>query len=362
MILEAHGDICRLGYLRIVPCLLEDDTPKTFDFLASVLYEIVKGVSDRDFLTGRPIGLITSLVNARNYVTLAAELDLIDRKSQKLGTFGRLYLCSRSAFKFRRLAEGDRVLRLIDLLMLNDAEKLFFLWNIFVRDYPFIQMIIGWAIKMGKFRRQDAMIYAMEEAYPQALKKIMPKGKMKEVLEAEKFRERRLMIRDKIEWIKSSQYAKYRHIAPPRFEWLVDCGVLKRSGRGRYEVNTQMIYDSERILKLASMPPEKIEQYLFGDFLKPFEKVYRLADRYEASRVLLETYDVMSRHFGENVDLLKLECMTIISLIESGSIADLSMIHDAFNSLAIQFPDKVYVTPGTRGAPLAYIDVKRLEL
>jgi hypothetical protein len=39
------------------------------------------------------------------------------------------------------------------------------------------------------------------------------------------------------------------------------------------------------------------------------------------------------------------------------------MIHDAFNSLAIQFPDKVYVTPGTKGGPpLAYIDAKNLEL
>ncbi|MEM0329554.1 MAG: hypothetical protein QXW02_04150 [Nitrososphaerota archaeon] len=363
MILEAHGDICRLGYLRIIPCLLEDEVPKTFDFLASVLHEIVRSVGDRDFLTGRPIGLITSLVNARNYVTLAAELDLIDRKSQRLGVFGKLYLCSRSASRFRRLVEGDRSMRLIDLLMLNDAEKLFFLWNIFTRDYPFIQMIVGWAIKKGKFRRQEAMIYAMEEAYPQALKRVLPKSRMREVQEAEKFRERRLMIRDKVEWIKSSQYAKYRHIAPPRFEWLVDCGVLKRSGRGKYEVNTQMIYDPERILKLASLPPERIEQYLFGEFLKPLEKVYRQADRYEASRAIIETYNIMSRHFGENVDLLRLECMAIISLIELGSIANLSMMHDAFNSLAIQFPDKVYVTPGSRGgSPLAYIDVRSLEL
>jgi len=363
MILEAHGDICRLGYLRIIPCLLEDESPKTFDYLASVLYEIVKGVGDRDFLAGRPIGLITSPVNARNYVTLAAELDLVDRKSQRLGVFGKLYLCSRSASRFRRLVEGDKSLRLIDLLMLNDAEKIFFLWNIFAKDYPFIQMITSWAIGRGKFRRQEAMIYAMEEAYPQALRRVLPKSRIKEVQEAERLRERRLMIKDKIEWIKSSQYAKYRHIAPPRFEWLVDCGILKRSGRGKYEVNTQMIYDPDRILKLTSLSPEKLEHYLFGDFLKPLEKLYRPADRYEASRMLLETYSLMSRYFGENVDLLKLECMTVISLMESGSIADLSMIHDAFNSLAIQFPDKVYVTPGTRGGPpLAYIDAKNLEL
>jgi len=363
MILEAHGDICRLGYLRVIPCLLEDNSPKTFDFLASLFFEIVKGLQDGDFLVGKPIGLITRPVNARNYVTLAAELDLINRKTQRLGSFGKLYLCMRSASKFKKLVEGDRSLRLIDLLMLNDAEKLFFLWNLFTRDYPFIQMISKWAIKKGKFRRQEAMIYAMEEAYPYSLRKILPRNKLEEARAAEKFREQRLAIKDKVQWIKSSQYAKYRHIAPPRFEWLVDCGILKRSGRGRYEVNEQMIYDPQKILKLTSLSPEKTGQYLFKDFLKPLAKMYKLAERDEISKSMLEVYENMRRYFGEKVHLVELECMTALSLIERGLITDLNSIHDAFNSLAIQFPDKIYVMPGAEGkSPLAYIDTKDLEV
>ncbi|RLG04081.1 MAG: hypothetical protein DRN54_01800, partial [Thaumarchaeota archaeon] len=299
MMLETHGDICRLGYLRIIPCLLEDEDAKTFDFLASLFFEIVRNVQDGNFLIGRPIGLITRPVNARNYVTLAAELDLIDRRSQKLGGFGKLYLCMRSASRFRRLVEGDRSLKLIDLLMLNDAEKLFFLWALFTRDYPFIQLITSWAIKKGRFRRQEAMIYAMEEAYPQSLRKVLPRSRIKEVEAAQRFRERRLAIRDKVEWIKSSQYAKYRHIAPPRFEWLVDCGILKRSGRGKYEVNSQMIYDPQAILKLASLSPEKICHYLFNDFLKPLFRVYKPAERYDVFKAMLEVYGKMRGYFGE---------------------------------------------------------------
>ena len=363
MIMETHGDICRLGYLRIIPCLLEDQSPKTYDFLAAVLYEIVKGVHDEDFLVEKPIGLITRPVNARNYVTLAAELDLIDRRRQRLGLFGKLYLCMKSSMRFRSLVEGDRSLRLIDLLMLNDAEKIFFLWALFNRDYPFIQLITSWAIRKGRFRRQEAMIYAMEEAYPQALKKILPSSRSREVEEAERFRERRLAIGDKVEWIKSSQYAKYRHIAPPRFEWLVDCGILKRSGRGKYEVNAQMIYDPQRILKLASLSLNKIDQYLFGDFLKPLFKLYRRAGRYDIFRTLVEVYDRMKRYFGEEVDLTNLECMTILALIEKDMIADLNSIHDSFNSFAIQFPDRIYVTPGASGRlGLAYIDTRNLEI
>jgi len=363
VIMETHGDICRLGYLRIIPCLLEDGEPKAFDFLGTLLFEIVKNAEDEDFLIEKPIGLITRPVNARNYVTLAAELDLIDRRSQTLGNFGKLYLCMSSSARFRRLVEGVEPLKLIDLLMLNDAEKLFFLWALFARDYPFIQLIASWAIKRGKFRRQEAMIYAMEEAYPQSLKKILPRSRYDEVEEAEKLRERRLTIGDKLEWIKSSQYAKYRHIAPPRFEWLVDVGILKRSGRGKYELNQQMIYDPQRVLKLASLTPAKIEQYLFNDFLKPLSRLYRRASRHDVFKALIEVYGSMARYFGEEVDLRRMECMTVLALIERGLIAELNEIHDSFNSFALQFPDKIYVSPGPGGrSSLAYIDIRNLEI
>ncbi len=361
MMLETHGDVCRLGYLRIIPCLLEDTSPKTFDFLAALLHDIVKGVGDRDLLVSKPIGLITSSVNARNYVTMAAELNFIDRKTQLLGTFGKLYLTTDSAVKFKKFVDGRESLNLIELITLNDAEKLFFLWALFVQDYPFIQLITNWAVKKKKFRRQEAMIYAMEEAYPQALKKALPPSDIRRK-EAEKFREKRLSIKDKIEWIKSSQYAKYRHIAPPRLEWLVDCGILKRSGRGKYEVNDQMIYDQQKVLKLTTMRPKRIEGYLFNDFLKGMSRWYKQAGRTEVIKTMIQVYDRMSFQFGGEVNLTYLECMTSIVLLENGLIAEMQKIHDAFNSLALQFPDKIYVTPGGGNVNIAYINTEELEI
>lgn len=362
MMLETHGDVCRLGYLRLIPPLLEDGSPKTFDFLAAVLFDMVKNARGRDLLADKPIGLITSLVNARNYVTLAAELDIIDRKNQTIGLFGKLYLVMDSASKFKRFAEGRAVLNLVDLISLNDAEKLFFLWAVFHQDYPFIQMITSWAMKKKKFRRQEAMIYAMEEAYPQALRRVLRSSKAKEVEEAQKFRERRLSIKDKLQWIKSSQYAKYRHIVPPRLEWLVDCGILKRSGRGKYEVNGQMIYDPQKLVKLGTTRPDKLENYLFNDFIKALSRVYRPVERYEISKTLIEVYQRMASLFDGQVDLMKLECMTSLTLLERGYLAEQKKIHDAFNSLALQFPDKIYVTPGRKDANIAYINVRDLDL
>lgn len=361
MMFETHGDVCRLGYLRLIPCLFEDGSPKTFDFLASLLYEMVKGVRDRDLLASKPIGLITSSVNARNYITLAAELNFIDRRTQLLGTFGKLYLISNSAIKFKKFVEGKEPLNLIELITINDAEKLFFLWALLIQDYPFIQMIMEWALGKKRFRRQEAMIYAMEEAYPQALKRALPLSDARRQ-EAEKFREKRLLIKDKIEWIKSSQYAKYRHIAPPRLEWLVDCGILKRSGRGKYEVNEQMIYDQQKILKFATLKPMKLESYLFNDFLKSMSRWYKQAERMDIIKTMIQIYEGMSLQFGGEVNLTYLECMTSIALLEKGLIAETQKIHDVFNSLALQFPDKIYVMPGGRDANIAYINTEELEI
>jgi len=362
VILETHGDVCRLGYLRIIPCLLEDDSPRTFDFLGTLLFEVVRGAGNGDLLAQRLIGLVTSVVNARNYVTLAAELDLINRRAQRLGLFGKLYLATESASRFRRFVEGREMLSPMDLIFLNDAEKIFFLWNIFIQDYPFIQMITSWALGRRRFRRQEAMLYAMEEAYPQALRRALPPGRLREVEEAERFREMRLSIGDKLQWIKSSQYAKYRHIAPPRFEWLVDCGILKRSGRGRYEVNEQSIYDAQKLLKLTSLRPDRIEAYLFNEFLRPLSRWYRPAERYDISRALIEVYERLAPRFGGEVNLMHLECMASIVLLERGLVAEQQKIHDVFNSLALQYPDKIYVMPGRQNANIAYINTEDLEV
>jgi hypothetical protein len=39
MIYEVHGDACRLGYLKLVACLNADKTPRSPDYLASLLLE-----------------------------------------------------------------------------------------------------------------------------------------------------------------------------------------------------------------------------------------------------------------------------------------------------------------------------------
>ncbi|MEM3819946.1 MAG: hypothetical protein QXF08_05840, partial [Nitrososphaerota archaeon] len=204
MIFETHGDTCRLGYLRLIPCIMEDDEPRSFDFISSILYDMVKNVGGVEAVSRNTIGLITRAVNSRNYVTLAAEMNIIDRKTQKLGHFGKIYLILNSSNLVREFIEGRYLPSMRELITLNDAEKLYFLWVLVSTDYPFIELIISWIVEKEKFTRQEAMTYIMEEAYPASLRKIvttLPESKRKsielEASEAEKFREKRLSIKDK---------------------------------------------------------------------------------------------------------------------------------------------------------------------
>jgi len=67
--------------------------------------------------------------------------------------------------------------------------------------------------------------------------------------------------------------------------------------------------------------------------------------------------------FGDEVSLSTLEYLTIMVLMERGRFADLRTIHSSFNSLALKFPDKIYVIPGRkRNMSVAYISVEEIEV
>lgn len=365
MIFETHGDTCRLGYLRLIPCIMEDDEPRSFDFVSSILYDLVKNVGGVEAISRNTVGLVTRAVNARNYVTLAAEMNMIDRKTQRLGLFGKIYLILNSSEQIREFIEGKSLPSMRDLITLSDAEKLYYLWVLISTDYPFIELIISWVAEKERFTRQEAMNYIMEEAYPASLRKVMsmlPESKKKsielEVSEAEKFREKRLSIKDKTEWIKTSLYAKYRHIAPPRLEWLVDIGILRRDGRGKYSVDERLIRGLEKISKISKMSLHKAEEYIFEEFSKSMFSSLRNAGRYEVSKTIVEAYNKLERYGLRPIRLDHLEKVAALLLIEKKSYASISMIHDVFNSLAIRFPDKIYISP----APSGNINVAKMDL
>ncbi len=351
MILETHGDVCRLGYMRLIACLAEDDTPKSFDFLASILYDFVHRIGPPQ-LPIKPVGIITRPVNARNYVSVAAEMNILNRKTQTLGDVGKLYVRLDSAAKF--LAENRQITH-EELLTLNSVEKVLLFVTLIFADFPFLLNVIIWALEREEFTRMEAMNHMMEELYPSALKNILTKVDArkrslieKDITEAENFRTNRLSLKNKNEWIKSSQYAKYRHIAPPRLEWLVDLGILKRAGRGKYSADEAFVKCKEMFEGYSKGPMKRIEEDIINDIAPLLIPGLVKASRLDVANMIIEAY---RRFAGRDnaVSLTMLERLCVFLLLERKLLSAPSMVHDVFNNLAVRFPDKMFVQKGKTG-------------
>ncbi|MEM2910402.1 MAG: hypothetical protein QXO01_04995 [Nitrososphaerota archaeon] len=365
MILESHGDVCRLGYMRLIACLAEEDTPKSFDFLASVLYDFIRNVGLPQ-IPIKPIGIITRPVNAKNYVSVAAEMNVLDRKTQTLGDVGKLYIRLDSATKF---IQESKDITHEELLTLNPVEKVLFLTTLISADFPFLLKTMLWVLEHEKFMRMEAMSYMMEELYPSALRSIITKVDAKkksliekEIAEAEKFRMKRLSLEGKSEWIKSSQYAKYRHIAPPRLEWLVDLGILKRAGRGKYSTDESFIKHKEIFEGYLKVPLKRIEEAIIKDVAPLIIPGLTKASRLEIASTIIEAYRRFVRE-GNAVNLSMLERLCVFLLLERRMFSTPSMVHDVFNSLAIKFPDKMFVQRGRGGSvEVAMMDISSSDI
>jgi len=357
VIYETHGDVCRVGYLRVVACLADDRIPKTFDYLASQLYEVAR---QRDKIKRYDVtGIIASNVNARNYVILAAETGIIDRHTQKRAAYGSIYAQLESAKRINDIIDGRVNAEADDFITLTQAEKIFFMHILIEHDHPFLGEIILWALKQRRFNRTTAMNYIMEDIYPEALAKSLQTASSKkrdiirkEIDDAERFKDRRLSYSSQAEWIRTRQYAKYRHVAPPRLEWLVDLSILNREGRGKFSINPEiarMGYELERVLRL---PMKKMREELFTS-IYPYLGNWSKADQEEIAKTIVEGYHRFVYSGVKQVKLEVLEMYACFRLLERGMITTPNTVHQVFNSLTIKYPDKVFITPTTGEVEIA---------
>lgn len=355
MIIETHGEVCRLGYLRLIASIARQEAPLTSDFIASVLADAV-GKADVQTLRRREVGLIgmiSSRVAARNYVTLAYGFGFLDRRTQRLGMNGFIYNALRSSSKFDAFLKGEADLSHRDLLTLNNVEKFLFLLTMIKHDYLMIPSLIKWVSEKVEISRMEGMNYVMEEVYPNALKLlIMTTGKNRRAElaakfeEALKFGEKRRTFASKADWIKSSLYAKYRHIAPPRLEWLVDTGLLERSGRGRYVVSELLRRNSDTFARALSHSPQAIVEQLFANIAPLYTPYGGKATKTGVVEELIRSFQTLSGSSKRPVGMDLLELATCFRLLENNQLTTPKMVHDSLNNLMVVFPEKVFIAPG----------------
>ena len=361
MINEVHGDTCRLGYLRVIACIAYDMTPRTPDYLSSLLLEISRlGKEPRE----TAVGLIKSRANALNYVGLATDLDILRKNDWTAGETAIIYSSLRSAAPIHELVSKGGQPKLIDLTDLTSVEKLFFLDTLLLHDFEMIAGLIRWALEHNTFTRNQAMEEVMETIYPQALKRAMREagGKNREKIQrkleaAESFTQNRMQYSSRMEWVRSRQYAIYRHTLPPRLEWLVDVGILEREGRGRYKITRDAFELSRELEIVVSSTREKAGDSIIS-YLASTIMGARPPDRNKVMETLLNSYKRAQSKLGSAMSLELLKRMTAYILLEDGWAAPPSQVGRVFNNLAIMFPDRVFVKP----RPDGIVEVTRLEV
>ncbi|MCS7137635.1 MAG: hypothetical protein NZ941_04610 [Candidatus Caldarchaeum sp.] len=362
MILEVHGDACRLGYLKLASCILEDGSPRSPDYLASLMLEACRSLADD--VEEKQLGLLKSEVNARNYVKLAENLGFYDRKTGRAGDFGAVYLCLSSSEPLKKHVAGEEQLPLSKILLLNQAEKLLFIQALLTKDHYMMAPILKWVFKAREFTRQQAMQTIMEEIYPEALRRYAKKlpEKLsrtveKELAEASAFREKRESYVSKIEWIRSRQYAKYRHAVPPRLEWLVDVGLLERAQRGRYVLSTHASKHHHELEVVLSKPREKIEQEIF----KHLAPAAKHPPQNVESQAMADVYQSLNRMMGRvRLDLLCLA--SAYTLVEKGFKSSPHDMMRVFSYLSLLYPERVFATYSDDGAAeVSGLDIQLTE-
>ncbi|MEM2591442.1 MAG: hypothetical protein QXI60_02550, partial [Thermofilaceae archaeon] len=224
-----------------------------------------------------------------------------------------------------------------------------------------------WALKTRVFSRQQAMETIMEEIYPEALKQAMKHASEKmrqavssELQEAIKFREARLAYRSKTEWVRSRQYAKYRHAVPPRLEWLVDIGLLERMQRGKYSTSADAVKLSRDLEVVLEKPRDKINQALFN-YLAPSMLSLKHPTHNLEAHAMTEVYRMLYRALGKvRLDILCLA--SAYRLVENGLRSTPSSTAQAFSYLSLLYPDRVFATYSDDGsAEVSGLDISLIE-
>jgi len=310
MLESVHGDTCRLGYLKLLCCLGDDFQPYSLEYFSSRLYTLTKDYYKKwSFPSGLSrVGLITEkqgLTISKNYVNLSYEFGVLNRQHQTLGNFGRLYSKTESARTVVNFIQNAEA-RSINVLILNDFERVLFLKQLLEVDGLPMFYIVKWLSELyergrNSVSRKEAMVHFMEKDYPKICSELAEstqnyEKRIRFKKEAERaqttFSKIRMENENKGTWNKSALYAKYRHTVPPRFEWLVDVGLLQKEGKGNYVILPLVrdIYDF-----ISETNVESFKDEIYFHLGRKYLKISDRASRKEIEELLFHCYSKFER-------------------------------------------------------------------
>jgi len=332
MIPEAHGETCRLGYLKVVAALKEHGLPN-LTAISEKLLDFAKSLNSF-WRTPKPTGLLTrSKQTAFYYAILARELGLLD---EYLPIISTLPSYEKVRTLVREFLSGGEVREKHETVITPSlGEKIVLAYVLSRKDLLFIELM-EWAKNARRFRRMQAIKHGLEEV----VSKVLPKAAEKTRKYAEELRALK-----PVEAIRTRAYNAGRHLIPPRLEWAVDLGFLKRrvggetATRVRFYEATQLLDETLPVLKKlreisldAPCDGEPIEllNQLISAYIKA-EQLHRAATADIIEKALENAHKALSK--ASPVPALMLLAAASARLLDMGLAAAITEVKEVLTKM-----------------------------
>ena len=238
ILFDIKGDMCRLGYLKILTMISNDNENYDLDYHMGLLEEevtdggepkesLIKPLEDRENKLSStaviPMGV------AKNYIELSYRVELFSNFGTGMEDNGSLY------HKILLEKKNQDYSELKQSLILEPIDKIFLLSVFFKKDNKILLPLIEYfKDKKDKVSRSAGMIHVIESIFVPEAEKLVEETrdeKAREKIESniDDWKYYKEMREEEYEKWKVEGYPFYRHNGNPRLEWLVDLGILEKT-------------------------------------------------------------------------------------------------------------------------------------
>lgn len=259
IIFDIRGDMCRLGYLKILTMISSDDENYNIDYHATLLEEqVTEDGEPKEYL----INLLedkekklssTAIIPkgvAKNYIELSYKVGLFSSNGSGIEDNGNLYHKILLKNKKQDGSELDQS------LILDPIDKILLLSIFFENDNRILLPLIKFFKENpGSISRNDAIIHVTEKILIPEAEKLAETSEDEDVEKKvfpniDSWKDYEDMRKEEYEKWKVDGYPFYRHNGNPRLEWLVDLGILEKvSSNFNAGPKISEIYDALKKIK-----------------------------------------------------------------------------------------------------------------
>lgn len=344
IIFDIKGDMCRLGYLKILTMISDDNENYDLDYHAGLLEEqVTEDEEPKEYLI-KPLkdnekklsstAIIPKGV-AKNYIELSYRVELFSSYGTGMEDNGNLYHKILLKNKEQDGSELDQS------LILDPIDKIFLLSIFFKKDNQILLPLIKFFKEnSGSISRNAGIIYVTEKILIPEAEKLAEASEDEDVINKvlpniDTWKDYKEMRDEEPERWKVDGYPFYRHNGNPRLEWLVDLGILEKiSSNFNAGPKISEIYDA--LLKTKENDAEP-----FFEIVKAYLPSLVPALEDEIEKQILDSYKKFLDFDHMTVVKNLLFSLVSFELMKNQKITTFEKIQGGLDELVKKYPGKI---------------------